>query len=99
MYPLARSVGGGAVATDRSVIDILRAPARRTSSPGRSPPTVRKYRVRLDRHPTSGRAGTPANGPAQRAADDVDPLVDVLVGLAALGGGPDATLDVVLEDH
>ena len=51
----------------------------------------RKYRGQPER----GRA---ADRPAERPADDVDHLVDVLVGLAALGGRPDAALDVVLED-
>ena len=40
-----------------------------------------------------------ADRAAQRAPDDVDDLVDVLVRLAPLRGRPDATLDVVLEDE
>ena len=40
-----------------------------------------------------------ADRPAERPPDDVDDLVDVLVGLAPLGGGPDAAADVVLEDQ
>jgi hypothetical protein len=46
----------------------------------------------------SGRARAAADRSAERAAHDVDDLVDVLVGLAALGGGAHAALDVVLED-
>ena len=53
----------------------------------------RRYRpLRPDRDSAADR-------PAERPPDDVDDLVDVLVGLTALGGGPDATLDVVLEDE
>src|SRR6476646_9398351 len=43
--------------------------------------------------------GGPAHRSSERAPDDVDDLVDVLVGLALLRGGPHATADVVLEDH
>src|SRR6185369_5157342 len=50
------------------------------------------------RDPSTGPGG-PAHRSPERAADDIDDLVDVLVGLALLGGGPDATTDVVLEDH
>src|SRR3954451_7589724 len=46
----------------------------------------------------SGRPRAP-DGPAEGAPDDVDHLVHVRVGLAVLGGGPDAALDVVLEDE
>ena len=40
-----------------------------------------------------------ADRPAECPAHHVDHLIDVLVGLAALGGGADAALDVVLEDE
>src|SRR4029079_15104245 len=47
----------------------------------------------------SGCAAAAADRAAERPADDVDHLVDILVGLAPFRGGPDAALDVVLEDH
>src|SRR6185369_2142813 len=47
---------------------------------------------------SAGATGAP-DRPAQRSADDVDHLVDIGVGLAMLRGGPDAALDVVLEDE
>src|SRR6478672_7051463 len=40
-----------------------------------------------------------ADGPPERSPDDVDDLVDVLVGISAFGGRPDAAADVVLEDE
>jgi hypothetical protein len=40
-----------------------------------------------------------SDGSADRPADDVDDLVDVGVGFAALGRGPDTAPDVVLEDE
>jgi hypothetical protein len=43
-----------------------------------------------------GASGT-ADRPTQRPPDNVDDLVDVLVSLAAFGGGAHATLDMVLE--
>jgi hypothetical protein len=42
---------------------------------------------------STGRSDRPAEGPPNHVED----LVDVLLGLAAFGGGPDATLDVILE--
>ena len=46
----------------------------------------------------SGAASAP-NRPAEGAAHHFEDFGHVLVGLAALGGGPDAALDVILEDH
>ena len=47
---------------------------------------------------TAGTSGCP-NRPPERAPDDVHDLLHVFVGLAPLGGGADAALDVVLEDE
>jgi len=49
--------------------------------------------------PASAGSAAPADRAAKRPSNDVDHLVDVLVGFAALGGCPDATLDVVLQDE
>src|SRR5947209_4722600 len=43
-------------------------------------------------------AGRAPNRAAQGAADDVDDLFDVAIGLAVRGGGADAAGHVVLED-
>jgi hypothetical protein len=48
-----------------------------------------------------GRSG-PSAGPdraTDRPPNDIHDLVDVLVGVALLGGGPDAALHVILEDE
>jgi len=47
----------------------------------------------------SAGAGAAANGPAERPSHDVHDLIDVFLGIAALGRGPDATLDMVFEDE
>ena len=47
----------------------------------------------------SARPGGPADRSSERPSDDVDDLVDVLVGLALFGGRPDAAADVILEDQ
>ena len=99
--PLDRSVGAGRSATDRSSAI---SSWRRTGVPGTaSPAAVAAWpagsrRGRRERR-SGSRAAAPAHRPAERPPDDVDHLVDVLVGLAALGGRPDAALDVVLEDE
>jgi hypothetical protein len=43
-------------------------------------------------------AGAPDRS-TKRASDDVDHLIDVLIGFAMLRGRADAALDVVLEDE
>src|SRR5262245_36033699 len=88
--------GSGSVMAGPIVADAHR---RRTSPDGRgsrAEGTVRRACARADPR-ASARAGAPANGSTERPAHDVDHLVDVLIGLAALRGGPDAALDVVLE--
>src|SRR5688572_3758893 len=111
MVPLAALLGGGAMATDRSVAFILAASLSPASSPGAVPASVRKYgvgatgRFRAPPPPprgvsgASGRSAACPHGASERAPHDVDDFVHVLVGLAALCGRPDAALDVVLEDH
>jgi hypothetical protein len=45
------------------------------------------------------RAGAAAHRPPERPAHDIDDLVDVAIGLTALGRSPNAALDVILEDE
>src|SRR5439155_6559434 len=45
----------------------------------------------------SGRAAGSADRSAEGSSDDVHDLVHVGIGLAALGGGPDTSLDVILQ--
>ena len=78
----------------------------RTTAPARNDLGWRTPNLRADaRRPcaSSGarrrlRAGA-ADRAAERASNDVDNLLNVAVGLAALRGGPDAALDVILEDE
>jgi hypothetical protein len=53
-------------------------------------------------HPRDGRSGRStrrSDGPAKRSPNDVNDLVDVLLGLAALGGRTDTTLHMILQQE
>src|SRR4051812_2484858 len=86
----------------RTAREDLRAPWR--SSACRCGPEIPRADTLGDRKvPHSGqdsrRAASATDGPAERAAHDIDDLVDVLVGLAVLRRRAYAALDVVLEDE
>ena len=53
----------------------------------------------MDEAPRSGGASAGSNRAAERPPDDVDDLLDVPIGIAVLRCGPDAALDVILEDE
>ena len=77
---------------------IPRGARRPDDIPRRSPRAGRKYRPARG-EPASGRAAAPADRrPSVRRTTSMTSST-YCVGLAPLGGGPDAALDVVLEDE
>src|SRR5260221_8340662 len=66
---------------------------------GGSSPVDTAARAEPARDRGTSTPGRTPDGAAQRPPDDIDDLVDVALRVAALVRGPDAALDVVLEDE